>query len=133
MSVKIFQELAQAVINGDVENAEALAKQAVKLGLDANACIKEGLIMGFRRAGSLFERGEYLLPDLVNSAEAMESALKVFEPAQVGEHDREVISLVVLRPMEGDQHEDGKILIGTMLKDEIKTCTPKIPFLQWLS
>lgn len=132
MSVEIFQELAQVVIDGDVENAEALAKQAVKLGLDAHACIKEGLIKGFQRAGSLFESDEYLLPGLLNSAEAMESALKILEPAQVVEQDREVISLVVLRPMEGDQHEDGKILIGTMLTDEVITSKQKIPFLQWL-
>lgn len=133
MPEEIFQKLAQVVIDGDIENAEALAKKVVEQGLDAHACIREGLIQGIQRVGGLFESGEYLLPDLIISADAMEAALNVLESALVGDQKREIIALVVLRTKEGDQHENCKILLGTMLTGKDLTDTQKLPFLQWLS
>ena len=133
MSDEIFQELAQVVIDGDIENAEALAKKVLEQGIDAHDCIREGLVKGIQRVGDLFAGGEYLLPELITSADAMEAALNVLEPALIGDQKREIIAFVVLRTMEGDHHENGKILLGTMLTDKDLTDTQKLPFLQWLS
>jgi methanogenic corrinoid protein MtbC1 len=133
MSEEIIQELAQVVIDGDIENAEVLAKKVVEQGLDANACIMEGLINGLQRVGSLFASGEYRLPELIISADAMEAALKVLEPALIGDQKREVIAVVVLRTMEEGQNENGKIFLGTMLTDKDLTNAQKLPVLQWLS
>jgi hypothetical protein len=38
MSDEIFQNPIQVVIDGDLENVEALAKQAGEQGLDGHAC-----------------------------------------------------------------------------------------------
>lgn len=133
MSEEIYQKLAQVVIDGDIENAKALAGKVVDQGLDAHACIREGLIKGIQRVGSLFARGEYQLPELFISADAMEAALKVLEPALIGDQKKEIIALIVLRTMEGDQHENGKILLGSMLTSKELTDSQKLPFLKWLS
>jgi len=112
---EIFGKLAQAVIDGEPEDAEELARQALDQGLDPLTCINEGLTPGINRVGELFASGEYFLPDLVIGGEAMKAALAILEPALAGDQEREVLGRVVLGTVEGDLHEIGKTLVGTML------------------
>ena len=67
------------------------------------------------RVGELFESGEFYLPDLIIGGEAMKEALAVLEPALVEGRERQVLGRVVLGTVEGDLHEIGKTLVGTML------------------
>jgi len=115
MSTEMYEKLAEAVIEGEPEEAEELAKQALDQGLDPLTCINEGLTKGIQRVGELFASGEYFLPELIIGAEAMKRALAVLEPAMVGDQSREVVGRVVLGTVEGDMHEIGKTLVGTML------------------
>lgn len=115
MSEDMHSKLAQAVIDGEPDDAEALARQALDQGLDPLTCINEGLTKGIQRVGELFANGEYFLPELIIGAEAMKRALAILEPAMVGDQAREVVGKVVLGTVEGDMHEIGKTLVGTML------------------
>jgi corrinoid protein of di/trimethylamine methyltransferase len=115
MTDEMYQKLAQAVIDGEPEDAEALAKEALEHGLDPLDCITNGLTPGIQEVGRLFSSGEYFLPELIIGAEAMKKALAVLEPAMVGDQSREVVGRVVLGTVEGDMHEIGKTLVGTML------------------
>ncbi len=115
MSEGIIQQLEQAVIEGLPEDAEMLANQALAQGLDPLDCINEGLTPGIQRVGELFASGEYFLPELIIGADAMKVALDVLEPAMVGDQEREIVGRVVLGTVEGDIHEIGKTLVGTML------------------
>jgi len=115
MSEEILSKLTQAVIDGEPEDAEELAKQALEQGLDPLVCINEGLTPGINRVGELFSSGEYFLPDLIIGGEAMKTALAVLEPALVGSQGRSVLGRVVLGTVQGDMHEIGKTLVGTML------------------
>ena len=115
MSEELFKRLTQAVIDGEPEDAAELAKQALDQGLDPLTCINEGLTPGIDRVGELFAEGEYFLPDLVIGGEAMKEALSILEPALSGDEERKVLGRVVLGTVEGDLHEIGKTLVGTML------------------
>jgi corrinoid protein of di/trimethylamine methyltransferase len=115
MSQEIYDKLAQAVIDGEPEDAEELAQQALDQGLDPLDCINKGLSPGIDRVGELFASGEYFLPDLIIGGDAMKAALGVLEPALSGGQEREVLGRVVLGTVEGDLHEIGKTLVGTML------------------
>jgi corrinoid protein of di/trimethylamine methyltransferase len=110
-----ISKLAQSVIDGEPEDAEALAQQALDQGLDPLTCINEGLTAGIQRVGELFADGEYYLPDLIIGGEAMKAALTILEPALAGDQAREVLGRVVLGTVAGDLHEIGKTLVGTML------------------
>lgn len=115
MPKKIYQKLSQAVIDGETEDAESLAKKALEQGLDPLACITEGLTVGIQEVGKLFASGEYFLPELIIGADAMKAALEILEPALGGDQKREVAGTIVLGTVEGDLHEIGKTLVGTML------------------
>jgi corrinoid protein of di/trimethylamine methyltransferase len=115
MSEEILGKLTQAVIDGEPEDAEELAKQALEGGLDPLTCINEGLTPGINRVGELFSSGEYFLPDLIIGGEAMKAALAILEPALAGSQERDVLGRVVLGTVKGDMHEIGKTLVGTML------------------
>jgi corrinoid protein of di/trimethylamine methyltransferase len=111
----ILSKLTQAVIDGEPEDAAELAQQALDQGLDPLTCINDGLTPGIDRVGELFAEGEYFLPDLIIGGEAMKEALAILEPALSGDEQREVLGRVVLGTVEGDLHEIGKTLVGTML------------------
>ena len=115
MTEEILKRLAQAVIDGEPEDAEAIAKEALEQGLDPLECITEGLTAGIQQVGKLFASGEYFLPDLIIGADAMKVALDVLEPMLVGDQQRDVVGRIVLGTVEGDLHEIGKTLVGTML------------------
>jgi corrinoid protein of di/trimethylamine methyltransferase len=115
MTKEMYQKLAQAVIDGEPEDAVELAKQALEQGLDPLACISNGLTKGIQRVGELFASGEYFLPELIIGADAMKVALDILEPALLAGQEREVVAKVVLGTVEGDLHEIGKTLVGTML------------------
>ena len=115
MTQEMFDKIAQSVIDGEPEGAAALAQQALNEGIDPLACITEGLTKGIQKVGELFASGEYFLPELIIGADAMKTALEILEPALVGDQKREVVGTIVLGTVEGDLHEIGKTLVGTML------------------
>jgi corrinoid protein of di/trimethylamine methyltransferase len=115
MSQEIYDKLAQAVIDGEPEDAEEWARKALEQGLDALDCINRGLTPGIDRVGELFATGDYFLPDLIIGGDAMKAALNILEPALTQGQGREVLGRVVLGTVEGDLHEIGKTLVGTML------------------
>ncbi len=115
MSEELISKLKQAVIDGEPEDAEMLAKQALDQKVDPLSCINLGLTPGIQEVGELFSKGDYYLPELIIGADAMKAALDILEPALVSGQQREVVGRVVLGTVAGDLHEIGKTLVGTML------------------
>jgi 5-methyltetrahydrofolate--homocysteine methyltransferase len=115
MSQEMLDELAAAVTKGKKDDIGALAKEALEKGLDPLQSITEGLTKGIQKAGELFAEGEFFLPDLIFSAAAMKTAMDVLEPVLVGDQAPKVVGTIVLGTVEGDLHEIGKNLVGTML------------------
>lgn len=115
MKDEMFGRLAQAVVDGEPEDAAAIARKALEQGLDPMECITHGLTKGIQKVGELFSCGDYYLPELIIGADAMKAAMDVLEPALVGDQKREVVAKVVLGTVQGDLHEIGKTLVGTML------------------
>jgi corrinoid protein of di/trimethylamine methyltransferase len=72
--------------------------------------------MGVNEVGDQFSRGDMFLPELVAAGEAMKAAVAVLEPemAKTGAA-REIEGKVVVGTVQGDIHDIGKTLVGTML------------------
>ena len=116
MSEELFKQMAQAVIDGDPDQAQALAQKALDTGIDPLEAINRGYTPGMDVVGELYSSGEYFLPDLILGGEAMKAALAVLEPAlKAGGRQRKVLGTIVLGTVKGDIHEIGKALVGSML------------------
>ena len=116
MSEELFKQMAQSIIEGEKETAVELAQKSIELGIPPLDAITKGFVVGVNYIGDLFGKGEAFLPELVMSGEAMKAAVVVLEPEliKLGEA-REMLGRVVLATVEGDIHEIGKTLVGTML------------------
>lgn len=116
MNTSLFQAMAQSIIDGDGEAAEQLARQAVEQGIDPLEAIEKGFVVGVNQVGDEFSCGNAFLPELVMAGEAMKKAVSTLEPemAKRGTH-RQVFGKVVLATIQGDIHDIGKTLVGTML------------------
>ena len=113
---EMAQAMAQSIIDGDSELAEKLAKQAVELGIDPLDAINQGFVVGVNHVGDEFSCGNAFLPELVMAGEAMKAAVSTLEPEMARRgNQREVLGKVVLATIQGDIHEIGKTLVGTML------------------
>jgi len=116
MSEELYKEMAQSIIDGDSDISTELAKKAVELKIHPLDAITKGFVVGVTYIGDQFGLGEAFLPELVMAGEAMKAAIAVLEPEllKLGE-TREMLGRVVLATVEGDIHEIGKTLVGTML------------------
>ena len=116
MHEKLFKDMAQSIIDGDNDVAEALASQSIELGIDPLEAINKGFVVGVTHVGDEFSRGNAFLPELVMAGEAMKVAIAILEPelTRLGTK-REVLGTVVIATVEGDIHDIGKTLVATML------------------
>lgn len=116
MHTELFEAMAQSIIDGDEEEAEALARRAIEQGVDPLAAINQGFVVGVNEVGAQFSCGDMFLPDLVLAGEAMKVAVTVLEPemARLGT-ERQMLGTVVLGTVKGDIHDIGKTLVATML------------------
>ena len=116
MSEQLFEAMAQSIIDGESEEAERLALQAIELGIDPLEAINKGFVVGVDHVGALFSNGDAFLPELVMAGEAMKTAVSVLEPEMTKQGTaRKMLGTVVIGTIEGDIHDIGKTLVGTML------------------
>ena len=116
MSNELFEAMAESIIYGEAEDAEALARQAVEQGIDPLQAINQGFVVGLDEVGEQFGCGEMFLPDLVLAGEAMKAAVAILEPEMARSGTaREMLGKVVIGTIEGDIHDIGKTLVATML------------------
>jgi len=113
---ELFSEMENAIVQGDKEETEALARKAVERQLDLNEVIEKGYVPGIKKVGELWEKGEYFLPELITSAECMKAAMGVLQPelekAQIEIRSR---GKIIIGTVEGDIHDIGKNLVSSML------------------
>jgi 5-methyltetrahydrofolate--homocysteine methyltransferase len=65
--------------------------------------------------GQKYQSGEYLVPDMLASAECVSAGMDVLEPFLVNSNI-ETKGQVVMATVEGDLHDIGKNIVATMLK-----------------
>ena len=116
MSEDLYAQMKQTVIDGEVEDAAALAQPGSTPASRPPTSSTLGFVKGIEEVGDLFGRGEFFLPELVQGAEAMKAAVAVLQPeldsAKVG---RKIAGKAVAGTVAGDIHEIGKTIVCSML------------------
>ena len=105
----------QAVADLDIDGVAARVREALRAGAEPRAVLNQGLSAGMRVVGERFEAGEYYLTELVLAGEVMKVGLVPLEPL-LAAADVQGRGTVVLATVEGDIHEIGRSLVGTMLR-----------------
>lgn len=113
---ELLAKMEKAIVEGDKEEAVALAKEAIKENVDFNEVIEKGYVQGIQKVGDLWEKGEYFLPELISSAECMKAAMDILQPElEKAQITRKSSGKVVIGSVEGDIHDIGKNLVASML------------------
>ena len=106
----------KAVLDGNKDGIISLAKNALDDNEAPGDIINNHLIPAINKVGELFEKKVYFLPQLIASANAMETAIGFLEPMleKGGDENK---GIVVIATVEGDVHDIGKNLVALMLKN----------------
>jgi 5-methyltetrahydrofolate--homocysteine methyltransferase len=104
--------------DGDLEGkpgVKELVQQAVDRDVPAARILTEALNTGMEEVGQRYESGEYLIPDMLASAECIGEALTILEPLLVQE-DVASKGKFVIATVQDDLHDIGKNIVATLLK-----------------
>lgn len=126
---ELLENIAFNVIQGRVEAEDEgfdeglegrpgvteLVNDALAQGFEPKDIVLEGLTKAMEAVGEKFERNEYLIPDMLASAECVGVAMDILGPhlmkAGVESKGKFVIATVA-----GDLHDIGKNIVAIMLK-----------------
>jgi len=111
----LIEGLQDAVIHYKVEEARALANEAVASGADAYRMTMEGLAGGMEVVSEKFDSHEYFVPETLLCAKALYAALDILKP-HIKQRDGGSNGQVVLGVMQGDVHDLGKNLIKAIFE-----------------
>lgn len=110
---KLFENVLKGNKRTMIEDVKAFLAE----GNEPQAVIEEHLIPAINEVGLLFDQKKYFLPQLISSAEAMETAISYVEPLLPKKDNEEETATIVVATVEGDIHDIGKNLVVLMLKN----------------
>lgn len=110
-----LEELSRAVVAGDIDTAESLTRKAIESRVPVGDILNRGLVPGLRQVGELFEKGEYYLPELIVSGDAVAKALEHLEPL-MGQEGASYMGKYLIGTVQGDIHDLGKNIVIMMLR-----------------
>lgn len=91
-----------------------LVEEALENGISAKD-ILETLSAGMEIVGQKFESGEYLVPDMLASAECVGNATEILTP-HLSKEGVKGKGVFIMATVEGDLHDIGKNIVITMLR-----------------
>ena len=92
-----------------------LVEEALTKNMDVASIINDGLTGGMDIVGQKFESGEYYIPDMLASAEAVGAAMEILEPhlAKSGIKSK---GKIIVATVQGDLHDIGKNIVTILLR-----------------
>jgi len=111
----IKDEIKQNILDGKIDEIQEMVKKALEEGMEARAILLEALVPGIQEVGRLFEAGEYFLPEMMMSAEAMKRGVSELEP-YLAKTDIKSNGKVIIATVQGDVHDIGKNLVALMIQ-----------------
>ena len=92
-----------------------LVEEALAKNMDVKAIIDEGLTKGMNTVGQKFEAGEYFIPDMLASAEAVGKAMEMLGP-HLARSGIKPNGKIIVATVKGDLHDIGKNIVSILLR-----------------
>lgn len=110
-----LEKLKEAIVNGKLDIAQEVTKQAIAEGLEPQSVINGYMSPAMQEIGERFEAGKAFVPELLMAARAMKGALDLLQPL-LSDESTQRIGKVVIGTVKGDLHDIGKNLVASMLE-----------------
>ena len=110
---RLLEKMSTAILEGDADKLPKLVEKALGEGVSAKEILENGLLVGMQEVGVRFKAGDMFVPEVLMSAEAMQSAMLVLRP-ELAKSGHKQIGKVLLGTVKGDLHDIGKNLVGMM-------------------
>ncbi len=111
------QAVFQAIVKGNRKNILTLVEKVLEDGTAPDALIEQTLIPAINEVGRLYDKQIYFLPQLINGAETMKTAIDYLEPMLQSSDQAKTRITIVIATVAGDIHDIGKNLVSLMLKN----------------
>ena len=108
--------VGQAIVQGKSERIASLLLSRIDEGADPFALVHDEMIPAIMRVGEKYERKEYFLPQLLQSAETMQTGFAAIRHL-LAQDARATKGVVVMATVEGDIHDIGKNIVCLMLRN----------------
>jgi len=92
-----------------------LVERALASGLSIQNIITKGLSGGMNIVGQKFEAGEYFIPDMLASAQAVGAAMEILEPYLAGSGVN-AKGKIIVATVKDDLHDIGKNIVSILLR-----------------
>lgn len=112
----IMARLTQGIIRGEKDEIVALVEQALRDGHDLLEVSNSGLLPGLEEVGRRFGANKIFLPQVLLSAETMQTAFKRLKQ-EMGSAQMESNGKILMATVEGDIHDIGKNIVCTLLEN----------------
>ena len=111
----VIEKIFEGVLTGNREEVVAHVQIAIDTNCDTEDILKEGMMGAMSEVGSLFEEGEYFVPELLMASRAMQGGMELLKPLIIAEKIQPV-GKIVIGTVKGDLHDIGKNLVSIMLQ-----------------
>jgi 5-methyltetrahydrofolate--homocysteine methyltransferase len=126
---EIIEKIKKNVIEGRVDSEDEgfegdmegqpgvieLVQEALEQQILPSQILSQALHPGMEEVGQRYETGEYLIPDMLASAECVSEAIDILE-SKLQAEDMQSRGKFVIATVEGDLHDIGKNIVSTLLK-----------------
>lgn len=109
------RELYLAIVKGQKEKAERLAAELLKQW-EPYRIVNDIISPAMNEVGLQFQNKKIFLPQVLLAAEAVKRAFNVIRPRLLSSGKSAYKAKVVLATVEGDVHDIGKSIVGTVLE-----------------
>lgn len=111
---EVILAIQNCIIAGDRLALGKAVEEALGKEVPASIIVEDGFVEAMDEVGQLYERKEYFIPEMMVSANAMNTGLEIIRPFLI-EQDVPCRGKVLIGTVLGDLHDLGKSLVSMML------------------
>lgn len=114
---EVNQKLVEAIMEYDGEKAIEWTKKGLERGMSAQDIVFDGLSLGMKIVGDMYERNERFVTDMLKAAKTMDKAMPILTPLLEASGGGDgPTGTVIVGLVRGNTQDIGKNLVCLMLK-----------------
>ncbi|ACK86415.1 MtaA/CmuA family methyltransferase [Methylorubrum extorquens] len=114
---EVYEKLVEAIMDYDADKAKQWVQVGLDRGISAQKIVFDGLSLGMKIVGDMYERNERFVTDMLKAAKTMDAAMPLLTPLlESSGSDGGPTGTVIVGLVRGNTQDIGKNLVCLMLK-----------------